>query len=140
MKHYIMYGLLTLMESRSPKRCLSVCLIWHTLSAILKWYEFCMEIVKMKRLMLTLMVMLPLNSWSDAQQDNYKKAQDKALEALYVQSGYKKDVDEFQRELEQYAKKLDSRYIPDYLHTPGGVLLFIIKAAKEQKLTCEWRF
>jgi len=89
--------------------------------------------------MLLATLLAAIHSQAD-QQGTYNQARDKALEAFYWQSGAKKDVDEFSKQFEGYAKKLDAKYVPDYLHTPGGVMFFILKAIHEQKLYCEWRF
>lgn len=92
----------------------------------------------MKTLIMILSLSLLLPQQSNA--DNYKEAQTKALTALYIQSGYKYEVDQITHQFNSYLKTLDKRYVPEYLRTPGGVLIFAAKIIKDQQLVCKWEF
>lgn len=65
--------------------------------------------------------------------DNYKEAQQQALEAAYQQSGLKQMV-------EAYGEKLDRMYVPDYLNKNGGAILVAYKLIHDQQIGYKWTF
>ena len=56
----------------------------------------------------------------------------KAVEATYKQTGTAKIID-------AYAKKLEDKYIPEYLRT-YGITIIITKAIVERRVNLEWTF
>lgn len=72
---------------------------------------------------------------SNCKADNiqYSDAENHALEAAYQQTGLKKM-------LEEYGKKLDRMYVPEYLNKNGGVFLVAYRLIHDQQLSYKWTF
>lgn len=77
-------------------------------------------------------MLLPLPSKAN---DEYEEASKKAAKALYIQSG----LDDM---LKTYSRKLERKYVPEFVINNGGVLIFVAQSLIDEqiRISYKWEF
>ena len=79
------------------------------------------------------MLVLTNNCLADTSQDNYKQAQDKAVQAALQQTGAQKVIDD-------YLKNIDKKFIPPIVNYYGGIMYFTYDTIKNKQVSYKWEF
>ncbi len=82
-----------------------------------------------------IVILLMLVTLQAQAENNYNEATRKALEAAYIQTGVKDNVD-------QYARGLERRYVPVFVKQHGGWVMFLIQTFRDDKVwvVYKWEF
>lgn len=67
--------------------------------------------------------------------DSYEEASKQAAKAAYVQSGLDQMIN-------RYSKELERRYLPEFVVTHGGVLVFVTQTlvSEQIRISFKWEF